>query len=152
MEGRFFLKVKVAQLCLTLCNPMDYRVHGFLQARILKWVTCFLLQGIFPTQGCFFQHILQYPVHFLRTDFYLCWRRRDEDSGYSSKSTCRLLWWLSSKESAFNAGDTGSIPGSDRSPEEGNGNPLQYSCLENPMGRRAWQATVHGMAKELNMT
>ena len=40
-----------------------------------------------------------------------------------------------------------SIPGSGRSPGEGNGNPLQYSCLENPMGRGAWQATVHEVAK-----
>ena len=51
-----------------------------------------------------------------------------------------------------NAGDVGSIPGSGRSPGEGNGNPLQYSCLENPMDRGAWQATVHGVAKELDMT
>ena len=51
------------------------------------------------------------------------------------------------KESACNAGDLGSIPGSGRSPGEGNGNPLQYSCLENPMDRGAWQATVHGVAK-----
>ncbi len=42
------------------------------------------------------------------------------------------------KESACNAGDPGSIPGSGRSPGEGNGNPLQYSCLENPMDRGAW--------------
>ena len=47
------------------------------------------------------------------------------------------------KASASNVGDPGSIPGSGRSPGEGNGNPLQYSCLENPMDRRAWQATVH---------
>ena len=49
-----------------------------------------------------------------------------------------------------NAGDirdTGSIPGSGRSPGEGNGNSLQYSCLGNPMERGAWQATVHGGAK-----
>ena len=50
-------------------------------------------------------------------------------------------------ESACNAGDLGSIPGSGRSPGEGNGNPLQYSCLENPMDRRAWWATVHGVTK-----
>ena len=43
-------------------------------------------------------------------------------------------------------GDLGSIPGSGRSPGEGNGNPLQYSCLENPMDRGAWQATVHVFA------
>ena len=47
------------------------------------------------------------------------------------------------KASACNAGDLGSIPGLGRSPGEGNGNPLQYSCLENPMDRGAWQATVH---------
>ena len=49
--------------------------------------------------------------------------------------------------SASNAGDLDSIPGSGRSPGEGNGNPLQYSCLENPMDGGAWWATVHGVAK-----
>ena len=51
------------------------------------------------------------------------------------------------KEPACNAGDLGSIPGSRRSPGEGNGNPLQYSCLENPMDREAWRAAVHGVTK-----
>ena len=51
------------------------------------------------------------------------------------------------KVSACNAGDQGLIPGLGRSPKEGNGNPLQYSCLENPMDGRAWWATVHGVAK-----
>ena len=51
------------------------------------------------------------------------------------------------KASACNAGDLGSIPGSGRSPGEGNGNLLQYSCLENPMDGGAWWATVHGVAK-----
>ena len=51
------------------------------------------------------------------------------------------------KESAFNAGDPGSIPGSGRFPEEGNGNPLQYSCLENSMDGGAWWAAVHGVAE-----
>ena len=54
-----------------------------------------------------------------------------------------------SKESASNAGYPGSIPGSGRSPRERNGNPLQYSCLGNPMDGEAWQATVHGVAKSL---
>ena len=52
-----------------------------------------------------------------------------------------------SKESACNTRDPGSIPGLGRFPGEGNGNPLQYSCLENPMGRRAWQVAVHGVAR-----
>ena len=55
------------------------------------------------------------------------------------------------KEFACNAGDLGSILGSKRSSREGNGNPLQYSCLENSMDRGAWRATVHGVA-ELDMT
>ena len=52
-----------------------------------------------------------------------------------------------SKEYGCNVGDPGSIPGSGRSPGEGHGNPLQHSCLENPMDRGAWQATVHGVTK-----
>ena len=59
-----------------------------------------------------------------------------------------LPQWLRGKESACNAGATGDmgwIPG--RSPGGGHGNPLQYSCLENPMDRGAWQVTVHGAAK-----
>ena len=51
------------------------------------------------------------------------------------------------KESVYNAGDPGSTPGLGRSPGEGNGNSRQYSCLENPMDRGAWQGTVHGIAK-----
>ena len=52
-----------------------------------------------------------------------------------------------SKESTCNAKDLGSIPGLERSPGEGNGSPLQYSCLENPMDRGAWRATVHRVTK-----
>jgi len=51
------------------------------------------------------------------------------------------------KNPSDNAGDAGSIPGWRRSPGEGNGNPLQYSCLENSTDRGAWWATVHGVAK-----
>ena len=51
------------------------------------------------------------------------------------------------KQSVCNAGDMGSIPGLERSPGEGNGNPLHYSCLENPMDREAWWATIHGIAQ-----
>ena len=51
------------------------------------------------------------------------------------------------KESACNAGDLGTIPGSGRSPGGGHGNPLQYSCLENPMDRGAWQTTAHRVTK-----
>ena len=54
---------------------------------------------------------------------------------------------MDSKVSAYSAGDPGSIPGWGRSPGEGNGNPLQYCCLENPKDGGAWWATVHGVAK-----
>ena len=53
------------------------------------------------------------------------------------------------KESACNAGDLSSIPGLGRSPGEGNGNPLQYSCLENPKDRGTWQGTGHGVVKSI---
>ena len=56
------------------------------------------------------------------------------------------------KESTCNAGDLGLIPGSERSPGEGNTNPLQYCCLENSMDRGAWRVTVYGIAKNWIMT
>ena len=55
-----------------------------------------------------------------------------------------------SKESACNAGDLGSISGSGRFPGGGNDNPLQYSCLENPLDRELWKATAHGVTKNLH--
>ena len=61
-------------------------------------------------------------------------------------STC-FLAGSDGKESSCNEGDLSSIPGLGRSPGEGNGNPFQYSCLENSMDRGTWQATVHGVAK-----
>ena len=67
-----------------------------------------------------------------------------------------LLSWLSSEESSCqclpDAEDLGSTRGFRRSPGEGNGNPLQYSCLGNPMDRGSWRAIVHGVAKELDTT
>ena len=56
------------------------------------------------------------------------------------------------KNPPANAGDAGLIPGSGRSPAEGNGNPLQYCSLGNPMDRGTWRATIHGAAKESEMT
>ena len=59
----------------------------------------------------------------------------------------RLPRWLSGTGSACKAGDLGSIPGSGRCPGKGNGNPLQYSCLEKSMNTGGWWATVHGVSK-----
>ena len=108
-----------------------------------------LLQGILPVQGsnlnlqcllhwqadslplappgkpckiAYFFSIYQYPQPF-------------NGSGFPGGSEVKV--------SASNAGDLGLIPGSGRYPGEGNGNPLQYSCLENPLDGEAWQATVH---------
>ena len=58
-----------------------------------------------------------------------------------------LPWWFSGKESVCNSGNVGSVSGLGRSPGEGNGNPFQYSCLENSLDRGAWQATVHRVAE-----
>ena len=77
---------------------------------------------------------------------------------WSNSDVCFILSWFSSSEaqtslvaqmvkSACNAGDQGSIPGSGKSPEEGNGSPFQYSGLGNPMNRGAWQATVHSITE-----
>ena len=63
-----------------------------------------------------------------------------------------LPWWLNSKESACNTGDVVQSPGWEDSLEKGMAIQLQYSCLESPMDRGAWRATVHGVAKESDTT
>ena len=79
-----------------------------------------------------------------------------ETQDYRIKQDCASFKGFSGgsvvKNSLANAGDTTSIPGLGRSPEEGNGNPLQYSCLGNPMNRGTWRATVHGVTKESDTT
>ena len=69
-----------------------------------------------------------------------------------SKVLIGLPWRLNGKGSACNAGEMGSITGLERFAGEGSSNPHQYSCLENPMDRGVWKATVHGVAKESDMT
>ena len=74
----------------------------------------------------------------------------NEESLYPNNRDCNVLSFPCSsgvKNPPANAGDVGSIPGSGRFPGEGNGNPLQYSCLENSMDRGAWWTTVHAVAK-----
>ena len=63
-----------------------------------------------------------------------------------------LPWWQSGKEATCSEGDAGSIPGSERFPGEGNGNPLHYSCLGNPIDRGTWRVIVHEVTKESDMT
>ena len=95
-------------------------VSGFSLRRLLGWVSTFL-----PTTPYCFS------------------LQRNRPRAWS----CKDLWLLGGsdgKASVYNEGDPGSVPGSGRSPGEGNGNPLQYYCLGNPMDRGAWWATVHG--------
>ena len=79
----------------------------------------------------------------------ISWDRILESSSFKKQEV--PLWGFrggsDSKESAYNAGELGLIPGPGRSPGEGNGYPLQYSCLENSMDKGPWRATVHGFAK-----
>ena len=124
---------KSLQLCLGLCDPMNCSplgssVYGIFQGKILEWV----------------------PMPFSRgSSWHRDWTRVSRGSCITSRFFTTQLpgEWLSGKESACNARDPGSTPVSGRSHGEGNGNPLQYSCLGNPMDRGAWQATVHGVAR-----
>ena len=81
---------------------------------------------------------------FSLISLYFTWARK-----FCNNLGTKLPQWLSGKESASagDEGDVGLIPGLGRSPGVGNGNPFQYYCLGNPMGRRAWETMVHGAAK-----
>ena len=100
-------------------------------------------------------HILPFPsmlkgFHDLTKDTHLTWMRIFRHLLKCKRSTPETQCFQSGlvgKESTCDTGDTGSIPGSGRSPGGGNGNPLQYSRLENPTDRGAWWASVHGVAK-----
>ena len=73
-------------------------------------------------------------------------------SAHKAVAVGGLPGWLSDKEAICNTGDPGLTPGSGRSPGGANGNPLQYSRLDDPMDRRVWRATDHGVPKELDST
>ena len=93
-----------------------------------------------------------YGLHYIKTNMYI--ERFSIYLSLHSLSTIYISCGSAAKESACQCGDTrdtGSIPGLGRSPGEGNGNLLQYSCLENSIHRGAWWATVHGVT-ELDMT
>ena len=77
----------------------------------------------------------------------LCWQSNASAFHILSRLYLDFPGGLDGKVSACNAGDLGLIPGSGRPPGGGNGNPLQYSCLENSMDREAWQATFYGLPK-----
>ena len=125
------------------------RYHGLprqalsnFQARIHTGVGChLLLQGIFPTQG-------SNLVSCIAGRFFYCWEAPltlFACLGFPGWSAVKKLPAI--QETTFNVGDTGSIPRSERYPWEGNGSPLQYSYLGNPMDRGAWKTLVHGVTK-----
>ena len=129
------VKVKVAQLCPTLFDSMDYTVHRILQARILEWVA-------FPFSRRSSQPRDQTQVSRIAGGFVTTWAIREAYTRQyrTTKKVFLIPGGSDSKESACSAEDPGSIPGSRRSPGEGNGYSLQYSYLENSMDRRTWVA------------
>ena len=158
----------------SLCSLPGSSVHGILQARILEWiaipfsrgssrstdqiqVSC--IAGRFFTLGATKE---TFPLRDLTAKFVTAMSSFLWEIGKEEISPHRMIYMytmhlypfimafpggLEGKESACNAGDLGLIPGLGRSFREGNGYPLQYSCLENSKDRGAWQATVHGVTK-----
>ena len=106
---------------------LEVREHFFLHVLLIVSV----YKSIQSTGGCGFYLLLRGPLRNLQMCF---------------KAAAALVAQTVKNPAAMQK-DLGSIPESGRSPGEGNGNPLQYSCLENPTGRGAWQATVHGVTK-----
>ena len=104
-------------------------------SHLMLWSPLFLLPSIFPS------------IRDFSNELAVCIRRPKYWSFSLSISLPNFPGSSGGKASVYNAGDLGSIPGSGRSPEDGNGNPLQDSCLENPVDREAWWATVHRATK-----
>ena len=129
----------VTQSSPTLCDPVDgsssgSSVHWILQARVLEW-DAIAFSDIHTTK---FKIITNKDLPY-STGNYLIFFNNLNGMGFPGGSD--------GKESAWSAGDPGLILGSGRSLGGGHGHPLQYSCLENPMDRGAWWATLHGVAK-----
>ena len=101
------------------------------RSNITSWVVFFVCLFVFCFFVCFSQRRLKYLQQYLKAYY----------------ETTQGPRWLSNRESACNAGDTGSIPEWGKSPGGEHGNSLQYSCLGNCMDRGAWWATVHGISK-----
>ena len=141
------------------CSSPVSSVHGILQARTLEWVAISSCRG---SSGCRDQTCLLsckqilYPLSHLGSPNTSHLKYLSLAFTHTKKNKQASHVALVVKNLPANAGirdirepirDMGSIPGLGRSPGEGNGNPLQYSCLENPMDREAWLATVHRVTK-----
>ena len=134
------------------CSLPSSSVHGILQARILEWVAISCSRGSSCSRG-FPDPGIEPRFPALEAD-----ALTSEPPGKSGNDNGDSHYGLGFpggsviKNPPANAGDVGSIPGLGRCPGEGNGTPLQYSCLGNPMNRGAWRATVHGVSKESDTT
>ena len=157
------------------CSLPGSSVHGILQARILEWVgvpfskgsslpgdqtwvSCtaarlFIIWATREAQYSPYDTLICLSLFFLLV-LIMSQKIREYQGAVLSLTPCHHKRGTlnnesgaEGKESACNVGDLGLIPGSGRSPVEGNGFPLHYSCLENRMDRGAWQVTVHGVAK-----
>ena len=151
-----WMKVKseseVAQSCPTLSVPMDCSpsgspIPGILQTRILEWV------AISFSNAWKWKVKSLCRVRLLATPWTAAYQAPPSMGFFRQEYWNGVLllyarpWWVSGKESACNAGDLSSILGLGRSPGEENGNPFQYSCLENSIESRALWATVHRVAQ-----
>ena len=141
------VKMLVIQFCLTLCNPMDcsppgFSVHGILQARILEWEAIPFSRGSsWPRDrpGSLSCSQIHYHLSHNCQSLKVVNQKVVIDIIYICEVPTRdFPGGSDGKASVYNAGDLGSIPGSGRFPGEGNGNPLQYPCLENLMVGGAW--------------
>ena len=126
------------------CGPLDCSLpgssaHVIFQARILEWVAISYSLDLF-------WYVTRIGQMAYSERLVAVWDLKPI-SEFLILSYIRASLWLSSKESACSAGDMSSIPGSGGCPGEGNDNPLQCFCLENPMDRGPWQATVHRVAQ-----
>ena len=149
-------EVKVTPSCPTLCDPMDSTAHGILQARILEWVA-------FPFSRGASQPRYWTQVSCIAGGCFTSWATRE--ALLCQSFLCKSLWpefspTLSSYQGVKDTDVTSAkepacqcrrhyitTPGPGRTPEEGNGSPLQCSCLKNPLDRRASWATVCGVTK-----
>ena len=126
---------------LTTTNPEQSSVHFWHFTIFYAWNPMSLQT---PQEGILFsKRDLWYKIHCCDPQRFFFFFAFLKQKLFLIKKPCLILWGSAVK----NAGDMGSIPGLGRSPRERNGNPLQYSCLGNPMDRGAWLSTVFGVAK-----
>ena len=133
--------VWVAQSCLILCHPMDYSppgssVHGILQARILEWVAIYFSRGSSPPRDWTW-------ISWTACRFFAIWATWEDQ---------RLLRVMEMQNMVdafmeYSATIRNKLQGHAVVSREGHRNPLQYSCLQNPVNRGAWWAAVHGVAQ-----